>query len=216
MSDLEIKNRILQQAREHFFKFGFSKVTMNEIATDLGMSKKTLYAYFPSKEELLVELLRQLQNEIETTAERLIADETMDFGEKLSKLMGLIHGYHSKLDAHFLADLQKSAPESWKLCGHFELERMKNNVSAIIRQGVEQGIFRNDVNEEVLVMMYTILMQNMMTPETLRRLPLSTSELYDAMMKVLFGGVFTNEGIKKYLLQSPGKYVEASSEHNMD
>lgn len=216
MSDLEIKNRILQKARDYFFKYGFGKVTMNEIATELGMSKKTLYTYFPSKEELLVELLRQMQNEIETTAERLIADEAMDFGQKLNTLMSLIHAYHSKLDAHFLADLQKSAPESWKLCGHFELERMRKNTSAIIRQGVEQGIFRNDVNEEVLVVMYTTLMQTMMTPETLRRLPLSTSDLYDAMMKVLFGGVFTNEGREKYLSQSLGKPVEASPKHEMD
>lgn len=216
MSDLEIKNRILQQAREHFFKLGFSKVTMNEIATELGMSKKTLYAYFPSKEDLLMASLRQIQDETSSKAERIIADMGMDFGEKMNKLMGVINAHHSKLDTWFLADLQKNLPNGWSFCNDFQQERMKKNTSDLIRQGVEQGVFRNDVNETVLVAMYMTLMRGMMTPEMLKQLPFSTTQLYDEIMKVLFGGVFTGEGRKKYLSQSPGTYVEASPEHNMD
>ncbi len=51
--DIEIKDRILSRAEEMFLKFGYSKVTMDEIAANIGMSKKTLYKFFPSKEELV-------------------------------------------------------------------------------------------------------------------------------------------------------------------
>lgn len=48
-----IRKRILETAKEFFLEFGYKKVTMDEIADSLGMSKKTLYQYFPSKYELL-------------------------------------------------------------------------------------------------------------------------------------------------------------------
>ncbi|MBI3579173.1 MAG: TetR/AcrR family transcriptional regulator [Ignavibacteriales bacterium] len=216
MADLEIKNRILQQAREHFFKFGFSKVTMSEIAAELGMSKKTLYAYFPSKEDLLMASLRQLQEETSAVTEGIIADMTMDFGEKMNKLMSVLNAHHSKLDTWFLADLQKNLPSGWSFCNDFQRDRMRKNTRDLVRQGVEQGIFRSDVNETVLVTMYMIIMQGMMTPEMLKQLPLSATQLYDEIMKVLFGGALTNEGREKYLSQPLGKYVEIASEHEMD
>src|SRR3954471_21859596 len=49
----EVRNRILTEARGLFFRYGFSRVTMDEAAETLGMSKKTLYRHFPSKEDLL-------------------------------------------------------------------------------------------------------------------------------------------------------------------
>ena len=54
--DQDVKQRIMLEARGLFFRYGFSKVTMDEAAEALGMSKKTLYRYFPSKEELLEEV----------------------------------------------------------------------------------------------------------------------------------------------------------------
>src|SRR5690606_41317726 len=54
--DEDVKKRIMDEARSLFFRYGFSKVTMDEAAEGLGMSKKTLYRYFPSKEVLLEEI----------------------------------------------------------------------------------------------------------------------------------------------------------------
>jgi len=48
-TDAEVRNRILTEARGLFFRYGFSRVTMDEAAETLGMSKKTLYRHFPSK-----------------------------------------------------------------------------------------------------------------------------------------------------------------------
>ena len=61
MTDMEIRDRILEKARDMFFKLGFSKVTMDEIAFELGMSKKTLYRYFKTKKNLYTKLSWGLQ-----------------------------------------------------------------------------------------------------------------------------------------------------------
>ena len=56
--DQSTRKRILERVRSRFFSSGFSKVTMDELAHDLGVSKKTIYKHFPSKNELLRELLK--------------------------------------------------------------------------------------------------------------------------------------------------------------
>src|SRR5881396_1955129 len=53
MVEENTKDRILQHAREKFFTSGFSKVTMDELSADLGISKKTMYQCFHSKDELI-------------------------------------------------------------------------------------------------------------------------------------------------------------------
>ena len=63
--DNPIRAQILTKAREEFFTHGFSKVTTDELAVALGISKKTLYQHFSSKEELLQAAVYQLRDELE-------------------------------------------------------------------------------------------------------------------------------------------------------
>ena len=83
----EMKVTMLAISKEHFLRLGFSKVTMREIATDLGMSKKTLYEYFQSKEELLSEVINRLQNEVREKIDATIENVEIDFLEKIEKTM---------------------------------------------------------------------------------------------------------------------------------
>ena len=76
--DIEIKERILQTTKEMFYKFGYSKVTMEEIAADLGISKKTLYKHFSNKEHILKEIVNGAKCEIETYVENLLDDKKTD------------------------------------------------------------------------------------------------------------------------------------------
>ena len=86
----EIKERILKQAEQLFLQFGYSKVTMDEIAANLGMSKKTLYKFFPSKEELVREIIYKMRCGVKDYIDDLLANNEMDFVEKLKRLMNLI------------------------------------------------------------------------------------------------------------------------------
>lgn len=213
MSDLEIKNRISEKAREYFFKFGFSRVTMNEIATELGMSKKTLYTYFQSKEDLLHASIAQMHLETSRKIEDLVSDSTLDFGEKLNKLLAVFLAHHSALDARFLADLQKNVPGTWKFCDDFQRDRMRANTSAILREGIEKGVIRSDVDEDFLVQLFSVSIQNMMKPEILSQIPLTPSQIFEKTMKVFFRGILTEDGRAKYF--SRGQ-AELTSEHQMD
>src|SRR5215216_6135990 len=78
-----IRHRILAQARTDFFAHGYSRLTMDELATELGMSKKTLYVHFAGKDEIITAVIDHLATEIRADADRLLRDRGLNLAEKL-------------------------------------------------------------------------------------------------------------------------------------
>ena len=191
--DNQIRTRILEVATEHFFRLGFSKVTMSEIAEELGMSKKTLYEYFPSKETLLSEIIITMQTNSGAVVDTIVADTSIDFVEKMKRLFAHGAAFHTKFSKHFLVDLQKNAPQIWKCCDDFRIERMRLLAERLVREGIEQGFFRNDVNVHVLILLYTTAVQNLVTPEILSQIPVTMQQLFETIIKIIFEGILTPE-----------------------
>src|SRR5215212_5743915 len=75
--------RILHQARAHFFAHGYSRFTMDDLAAELGMSKKTLYRHFAGKDEIVGAVLRDFSQEIRADAEGILQNRALSFPEKL-------------------------------------------------------------------------------------------------------------------------------------
>jgi TetR/AcrR family transcriptional regulator len=72
LSHPDKRSSILHAARERFFHFGFGKVTMDEIAADLGMSKAALYYYFPTKEDIFRQVISAEQEDFVHRIESII------------------------------------------------------------------------------------------------------------------------------------------------
>ncbi len=138
----EIRERIINKAGEMFFQFGYLKVTMDEIASKLGMSKKTLYKFYPGKEFLIRELFNNVKCEIDDYIQELWSDEKMDFVIKLKKLMNFIALNSSKFRGPLMEDIQKYNPEIWQEILEFRRLHSQKKFSFLINEGVEKGIFR--------------------------------------------------------------------------
>ena len=197
-NDVEVKNRILAKANEKFQSYGFSKVTMEEIASDLGISKKTLYKHFSNKEHLLKEILNNIKCEVDDFIEELISHKSMEFIEKLKRFMNFIAKQGTRLEGPIVRDLMKSHPEFWRDIEEFRKKKAYSNLSRLIEQGIKGGIFRKDVNTEVVVLAYVSAIHGLINPEVLARLPISADQIFKDLVKILFEGIFTVEGRKKY------------------
>lgn len=193
MSDQEVKVRIRGKALDHFLQFGFSKVTMNEIAEDLGMSKKTLYQYFPGKEDLLAEVVSGLHEETATTIEALVNDNTMNFVQKLHGALDILSAFHSKMTPYFLADMEKHAPEVCKVTNDFKRDRIRNIMSKLIAEGIQNGVFRDDIDQELIVLIYAGALQHLLRPDTFNRLGLSVSQIHKTIGSVVIEGIVKPE-----------------------
>jgi AcrR family transcriptional regulator len=208
MSDIELKSRILEAARQYFFTSGFSKTTMEEFANTMGMSKKTIYKFFPSKEDLIKEITHDKLQGVHQGCIRWQTDKSVDFMQRIRNVTGFISSEMRSLKPQFYVDLQKTMPQLWKEVDEFRSQRVYEDFSEMIKEGVEIGVFRKDVNVEVLVLMYANAMQSIINPETLSRLPLNASQAYDAIVEIIFGGVFTSEAKEKYKHNSNVNTVE--------
>ena len=196
--ELEIKDRILTIAEEMFLKFGYSKVTMDEIAANLGMSKKTLYKFFPSKEELVREIIYKMRCGVKDYIDDLLANNEMDFVEKLKRMMNLIGNQSSKLQGPLLEDLHKNIPEVWKQINEFRKDNVRQKFTQLINMGVEKGIFRKDIDQRLIVLTYSSAIQGLINPEILSQMPFSVEQVFESLIKIIFSGIFTEEGRTKY------------------
>ncbi len=190
----ETRNRILETAREHFFALGFTKVTMDEMAHELGMSKKTLYQHFPGKKELLREALLGVNQLIAEGLDGIINNSHTEFPEKLELALGFVASELPRFSPHFLRDIQRHAPEIWQELDRRRSQSIKKYLGALIEEGIRKDILKKDVDAEFLVLLFSTLIMNIINPESLSRLPLSASQAFARINRVMFRGILTDKG----------------------
>src|ERR1035437_4889901 len=150
----EIKDRIRTRADEMFSQYGYSKITMEEIAATLGISKKTLYKHYSNKENILKDIVSTAKCEIETFIEELINNKKLQFIEKLKIFMNFIAKQTEKLENPMIHDIMKCNPEIWHEILEFRKNRFYKHFSELIEQGKKSRIFNKDLNTEVIVITY--------------------------------------------------------------
>ena len=189
-----MKDRILETARDKFFQLGFARVTMDEIARDLGISKRTLYEHYASKETLLREVLKRLTEEIETRIEATLRDKSTDFLDKLIQVWTFLASKLSKIGPLFQSDLQRHAPEIWREVDARRARIIQQKFGELLKKGVQNKTFRRDIDVQFLILIYSTLIQRIINPETLSQLPFSASQAFEAILRVLFEGILTDQG----------------------
>ncbi|MBS3945321.1 MAG: TetR/AcrR family transcriptional regulator [Melioribacter sp.] len=195
----EVKQRILKTTEEMFYQFGYSKVTMEEIASTLSMSKKTLYKHFENKEHILREIIRTKKCAVETYVEELIEDKSTEFITKLKNFLSFVTSHFSKLSHPNIQDLVKTQPEVWNEIQEFRRKNAYVTFAKLINHGKESGVFRKDFNSDVAVNLYFSAIHTMLNLETLSQLPITVNEAYNDIIKLFFEGIFSEEGRKKYI-----------------
>jgi AcrR family transcriptional regulator len=194
----DARRRILEAAGARFFAHGFSRVRMDDLAEELGISKKTLYAHFPSKEALLQAVMRGMMREIAERVDDLTADRTMDFVEKLRTLMTFIGSRLARISRPFAEDLRRHAPELWREIEEFRSRKILGNFNRLFQEGMDRGVFRSDIHPRVLIMTYYHAIQNLVTPEFFAQVPLSAQQIFDTILQIIFEGILTHPARSRY------------------
>ena len=192
--DCEIRKRILIKTDDMFINFGFTKVTMDEIASECGISKKTLYKHFESKEHLIKELIKEKKCETGNIIDQIISDDSIEFMDKLKRLMHVLKEKSKDMRGPMIRDMMKSYPEILNEIKQFRQERALSQVEKLIAEGIEKGIFRKDVNKSIVTLVYITAIHEIMVPEVLSNLPVSPEQVFIDIIKIVFEGIFSEEG----------------------
>ncbi len=201
----ELEERIIIAASRRFFTEGLTAVRMDDMARELGMSKKTLYRLFASKDELLRAVLQKFIGEVEAATDRILENPETNCLSKLSGLLRFIAMQVLRIRPPFLLDLQRSAHPIWAEFEEWRHRRVISKFAVLIEQGISEGVFRNDLNKELVVRMYTVLIRGVMNPEVLSQLPLTANQAFEHVAKVFFEGVLTDRARTEQALNLSAK-----------
>ncbi len=198
VSDEPVKTRILLYCSEKFFEEGFAKISMDEIAANLGMSKKTLYKFFQGKEELVVQIMERTMGEGALRV-RTIIESKDSFIEKVNSLMIFLGQLTCKFGKQFQQDIQRHIPDLWRRVEEFRGQMLLTNLARLLQQGLEEGSVRQGVNPTMFLLAYRASLDAVVTPAVLINQPFSAPEAIQGIMSIFFHGVLTNEASAKLM-----------------
>lgn len=181
------RRRILEAARAHFFKHGFHNVTMDELAAELAVSKKTLYAHFPSKEALLEAVLRDKYERIRTTLEQVEAGPARHFPDTLRALLLGVRSELDELQPPFLRDMRK-ASEAFKYLEQRRARLIRDHFGRLFRQGQRDGHVRTDLPVKLMIETLLASVQAIMNPLQLAELGMAPRSAFAGLIDLLLHG----------------------------
>ena len=191
------KLRLLTAARERFLESGFSKVTVEEIAADLRMSKKTVYKFFPTKEDLLRGVVRSLMLFMENRVTKIVESDD-PFETKMTNVLMLIGGLIRRIRPQFMLDMKRSAPKLWEEMETFRRERLFSKIKLIFVQAKEEGILKPDVDVNLFFLTFLHSMQGIMNPQTLTENSFSADDAFRGILRLLFLGALSPTASERF------------------
>ncbi|OYU97227.1 MAG: hypothetical protein CFE21_02745 [Bacteroidetes bacterium B1(2017)] len=202
MSD-DVKNKILNGAEALFLKYGFKSITMDDIARELGISKKTLYQFFEDKTSLVDQtVVRHI------VAEELQCQEICGGVNNPVEFMLMITDSFSDLkkqiNQSILFDLKKYFKPTWDKLNHFRIEFIYNQVLENIIKGKEQGYYHANIDNSLTAKFYIHLVDFMMNPDNYTTTSYDFKLVHSEMMRYHLRSICTEKGMK--VLQKSNLY----------
>lgn len=185
----EQKDRILSYAIENFSRNGIRNVKMDDIASDLGISKRTLYQLFKDKENLLIECFKYSEKRSAELYSEL-TESTDNILELYTKWLKMRIDEIRSVNPQFFSDLNKYS----RVQKYFrDVSAMKSKEGLkFINMGIAQGLFRNDINYNVLLRISEITAESIMRNELY--LEYSYDDLFGSASIMSVRGICTKKG----------------------
>jgi AcrR family transcriptional regulator len=144
-----MQDRILNKARELMFQTGVKHVTMDDLATQLGISKKTIYQYFKDKDALVSSVV-----EFELANHALICNQSMKLADnavhEIFLLMTVIQEMFNRMNPLALFEIEKYYPLAFEKIKNHKDDFIFSMISTNLEKGIAEGLYRKDVDVTIL------------------------------------------------------------------
>jgi AcrR family transcriptional regulator len=188
--------RIVEAARVHFFSHGFRSVTMDDLAQELGISKKTLYAHFPGKFDLLEAVLADKFADVEATLNEVTRAHPHDFPAALRDLLAGTQRELNEIKPPFVRDMRQKAPDVFKLVERRRAALIQRYFGKFFADGQRAGMVRKDVPAKLMIEILLAVVQFIINPPKMEELGMMPKEGYAGILKIILEGALTAKGRK--------------------
>ena len=189
--------RIVAGARRHFFAHGFRRVTMDELASELGMSKKTLYVSFPGKLDLLRAVIADKAAELGSDLEQITSEKGMDFPARLARLLQCVQKHIGEIQPAFVRDVRREAPEVFEMIEKARRELIQRHFGRLFDQGRKAGLVRKDIPVHMIIEVLLGAVTSVVNPQKVEALGITPKTALLTVMSVVLEGALTRKATSK-------------------
>lgn len=190
------KEKIISYCTSKFLKEGFYLITVDQIAGDLRISKKTIYKFFSTKDELVETVAFNLINEVSGKIDNIINSDS-DSLTKIIMLFEVMAGVVVRFSDKWLKDLQIHSPKLWQQIDEFRTKRAFTALGSIIRQGQIEGIII-EKPIELIIHIFVNTIRSVVHPDFLFYQKFDYREAFIHSFEILFNGILTKKGKTKF------------------
>ncbi len=186
---------LLTKSREMFMKYGVKNMSMDEIAKELGMSKKTIYQFVENKAELVKLTLDDYLNEERRLLENILANSKNSIDQMIQMIDYFLQAM-SDFNPSALHDLQKYYPESWLLYNNYRYQVMLGCINDNLKTGVKEGYYRKDLNADMISKIYVFGTETLFNQDVFPSKKYMFLDIYREYLNYHLRGIVSHKGLK--------------------
>ncbi len=204
---MEPKERILKKADELFNRYGIRSVSMDDIAAQLGMSKKTLYQYYADKDELVTGVFTAIMEENKggCLKERDVSENAL---HEVSLSFERVQDMFANMNPAVLFDMEKYHPACFKKFRDFKNGFLYQMIKSNIERGIAEGLYREDIDIDIVARYRIHSIMLAFNPEVFPANRTNLVHIEQELLEVFLNGIATPKGqklIQKYKAQRTKK-----------
>lgn len=192
---MEQKERIYETAFQLFTRVGYSGVTMDCIARNCGIGKATLYKYFPSKEQMLLDCIDYFTEKLGAEMESILANPDLSPQRKATGFIAPVVRFVSQIHGGAaLQDIRRNVPEAYEKIDRNRRRLIFANIVRIVEEGRKSGIFRENLNSTLVAHVLTGAISHLASPEILEEVGLPSAQMLEETLSVVWEGCLSEKG----------------------
>ena len=185
-----MKNRILQKSTDMFLRLGFKSITMDDIACEMCISKKTIYKYFSNKDLLIEESVQMVHKEVHETITKIVS-QNFNAIEENFEIRRMFKEMFKSVESSPIYQLKKHYPEIYEKVLSMQVSICEECFRDNIIKGINEGLYRKELDIENYVKFYYTLIfninENTMLEKDAQELELKALEYHIRAMATLTG-----------------------------
>lgn len=189
---------LIRKIKDTYLRYGIKSVTMDDLAHELGVSKKTLYEHFKDKEDVVRKVVAFMIQDQQSCINTIIDDPEINAIDELLHMSHFIAEHLKSVNPSFSYDLKKYYSRVWEELVEFKSKTVFEHIIANIRKGIDEGLYRSDLNYEIIAYVYVARME-LYSPGGLPELQnYSYQEVFRTLFQYHVRGI-ANENGRQYL-----------------
>lgn len=193
----QTKDKILLGALELFLKYGIRSVSMDDIARHLSISKKTIYQYFVDKDDIVTQSTLNHMHHTKASFDNLtsVSKNALD---ELMKIQMFMRKNMQDMNPSLLFDLKKYHNKAWSAWSDHKNKDIRESVVRNLKQGMEEGLYRNNLNPEILATLRIESIQWLYDGQIVPTEKFKMVDIQTQMLDHFMYGLLTEKGRKQY------------------